>query len=68
MAWGDFDENKQNQKVLAGLKGGPFYQKPMLGEKMSVKEGWPVEIAQERQSSTAAPSGGTENPWFNRRK
>ena len=58
-----FNEETQRAKVAAGMKGGPFYTKPVVQEALKFVDGLEPEVKKARQegptqgSKTTKPHG-----------
>jgi hypothetical protein len=61
-----FSESKNLARVMAGMKGGPFFKSPMQPQKMTFVEGYPSEYAQKIKAEST-PKQTVEDPWVMRR-
>jgi len=62
-----FNEKTQNDKVAAGWRGGPFFQNPMMNNKLQIADGYPKSIASTHQADASPGKGSTTDTWFSRR-
>lgn len=61
-----YNEDTQRARVMAGMKGGPFYKNPILHPAMTIVDGVEPEVKAENQASTPKPIP-VEDPWYSRR-
>ena len=55
-------EEALRAKVVAGLKGGPFYTKPMVSEPIKFVDGVPASVRTAQQTDTKIVGSKTTNP------
>lgn len=63
---GEFNEDVQRAKVVAGFKGGPMFNSPVLCPLRTFVQGWPEEVRQKLEM-IETPSMNVIDAWGSRK-
>jgi hypothetical protein len=64
----EFDEKRNVARVLAGMKGGPFYKNPVLAPARTFVDGTPMEVDQKLNAPSSIPAIPIMDSWNERQK
>ena len=64
----EFNEKTNVARVLAGMRGGPFFNNPVLAPARTFVDGWPPETTAKLDPPGSIPSIPIIDSWNERQK
>ena len=62
----EFDEKRNVDRVLAGLKGGNYYANPVVAPARTFVNGWPMEVDEKLDAPNSIPAIPVIDSWNTR--